>query len=92
MNKPTISNLITTHMINVFGLSEPQIYWESIDMRSKELFKKKAWNKVLQSPIVFNTDLITKFINEHELYTSQSRGGKRAIIKKSNKKLKVRIK
>ena len=92
LNKPTISNLITTHMINVFGLSEPQIYWESIDMRSKELFKKKAWNKVLQSPIVFNTDLITKFINEHELYTSQSRGGKRAIIKKSNKKLKVRIK
>jgi hypothetical protein len=90
LNRPTISNLITTNLINVFGLSEPKIYWESIELKSKEIFKKKAWNKVLQSPIVFNTDLITGFINEYEIHTSPSgggKGGKRAILKKSTKKI-----
>jgi hypothetical protein len=87
LNKPYISTeLIIPHMINIFKLSEPNIYWESIENKSRELFNKKAWNKVLQSPIVFNTDLISKFIKNFEFYTSPSRGGKQAIVKKSNKK------
>jgi hypothetical protein len=78
LNKPYISTqLIIPHMINIFDLSaEPNIYWESIEKKSTELFGKKAWNKVLQSPNVFNDDLITKFIQNYELHTSPSRGGK----------------
>ena len=93
LNKPYISTqLIIPHMINIFKLSEPNIYWESIENKSRELFDKKAWNKVLQSPNVFNDDLISKFIKNYELHTSPSSGGKQAIVKKSTKKLKVRIK
>lgn len=89
LNKPYISTqLIIPHMINIFKLSEPNIYWESIENKSIKLFGKKAWNKVLQSPNVFNDDLITKFIQNYELHTSPSSGGEQAIVKKSTKKIK----